>query len=70
MMCRLARTGFELGSPDYQEKVFSTSLVRDHKFIIIWAKLYVAVCHIGPPNFENRVSKNDEIVTALKGRVP
>ncbi len=31
--CRLARAGFELGSPDYQEKVLSTTLVRDHQFI-------------------------------------
>ncbi len=43
--CRLARAGFELGSPDYQEKVLSTMLVRDHQFIVIWVELYVAVCH-------------------------
>ncbi len=43
--CRFARSGFELGSPDYQEKVLSTTLVRDHQFIVIWVELYVAVRH-------------------------
>ncbi len=40
---RFAWAGFELGSPDYQEKVLSTTLVRDHLFIVIWVELYVAV---------------------------
>ncbi len=43
--CRLVRAGFELRSPDYQEKVLSTTLVRDHQFTVIWVELYVAVCH-------------------------
>ncbi len=42
---RFAWAGFELGSPDYQEKVLSTTLVRDHQFIVIWVDLFVAVRH-------------------------
>ncbi len=42
---RLAWAGFELGSPDYQEKVLSTTLVRDHQLRVIWFELYVAVRH-------------------------
>jgi hypothetical protein len=33
------------GSLDYQEKVLSTTLVRDHQFKVIWVELYVAVRH-------------------------
>ncbi len=63
--CRCFLSGCELGSPDYQEKVLSTTLVRDHQFIVIW--LYVADRHIGPPKSWNRVSKtNREVVTALE----
>jgi TRAP-type C4-dicarboxylate transport system substrate-binding protein len=37
--------------------------VRDHQFLIIWAKLYVAI----RPKSWNRISKTDrDIVTALK----
>jgi hypothetical protein len=37
--------GFELRSPDYQEKVLCTTPVKDHHFLTIWADLYVAVRH-------------------------
>jgi hypothetical protein len=42
--------------------------VRDHQFIVIWAELYVAICHIGPPpppKSWNRVFQIDREVTAL-----
>jgi hypothetical protein len=40
--CRHALAGFELGSPDYQGKVLSATLVRDHQIKVIWVELYVA----------------------------
>jgi hypothetical protein len=42
--------------------------VRDHQFIEIWVKLYVAVRHIDPPPKSwNRLSKTDgEVITALE----
>ncbi len=47
--------------------MLSTILVRDHQFIVIWVKLYVAVRHIGPTRSWNRISKTDrEVVTALE----
>jgi hypothetical protein len=45
LRCRVVRGEFEFGSPDHQEKVLSTTLVRDNQFIVIWVKLYVAVHH-------------------------
>jgi hypothetical protein len=44
--CRHAKAGFELGSPDYQEKVLSTTPVRDHQFKVILVELYVV-----PPQY-------------------
>ncbi len=65
--CRFAWAGFELGSPDYQEKVLSTMLVRDHP---VHSNLGRALCdfrYIGPPKSWNRVSKTDrEVITALE----
>jgi hypothetical protein len=34
-------------------------LVEDHKIVIMWAKLYVAVRHVGCPKSWNRISKTD-----------
>jgi hypothetical protein len=65
--CKYARAGFELGSPDYQKKVISPMLGRDHQFKVIWVELYVAVRHIGPPKSWNWVSKTDrEVIKALE----
>ncbi len=67
--CSFLRAGFELGSPDYQEKVLSTMLVRDHQFIVIWAKLYVVVRHMGPPRLGTGFPQLIEKLSQLwKGR--
>jgi hypothetical protein len=43
--------------------------MKFHQFLIIWAELYVAICHISPPppSLGTGVSKTDrEVVTALE----
>ncbi len=55
------------GSLDYQEKVFSTTLVREHLFLIIfWAEIYMTIYRIRP-HPKNRVSRTwREVITALE----
>jgi hypothetical protein len=50
-----------------KKRCYPPTLVMDHQFVKIWAKLYVVVRHMGPPKSWNRVSKTDrEVFTALE----
>jgi hypothetical protein len=41
--------------------------MRNYWFIVIWAEVYMTVCHIVPPSLGKRVSKSHrEVVTALE----